>query len=159
MIDQAVSVKRNVHHYRAYLAAFQPQHLVTHFPKVIQNPDSTQFAYSSGPLQASSFIQLRMTLDSDALELISEMAATKAIARYQGGDKYHHFNQDQENNYPTTYFHTNQNDPSWGYSFPDHFKLYVYSAADQQTILGRTSGIAISNETNTVVYWADGGGD
>ena len=67
---------------------------------------------------------------------------------------FEHYNDDQQNNFPTTSFHTNHDDSEYNGEFPKHFTLLVFSAT-QNTMDWETTGIAISTKTNTVVYWAE----
>ena len=153
MFEQSLSVKRDANRYSDYLAEMPP-HLVGHFPKQIPEKTDARVAFSTGPLQANMFFQLRMRLDADLISNIQEKTQPKAIAEYDGGSMFDHYNDDQKNNFPTTSFHTKYGDNEHGGEFPDHFTLYVFSAT-QKTMDWETTGIAISTKTNTVVYWAE----
>ena len=153
LFEQSLSVKRSVNRYTDYLAEMPP-HLVSHFPEQIPDKSNASVAFSTGPLQANMFLQLRLTLKTDSIADIQKQAETNAIAEYSGGSMFEHYNDDQQNNFPTTSFHTNHDDSEYNGEFPKHFTLLVFSAT-QNTMDWETTGIAISTKTNTVVYWAE----
>ena len=150
LFQQPSSVKRNVNRYADYVTEMPP-HLVGHFPHQIPDNTNARVAFSTGPLQTNMFLQLRMEMDADSIANIRKQVRMNAIAEYNGSSMFDHYNDDQENNFPTTSFYTNED----GSEFPNHFTLYVLTAT-QRTPDWETTGIAISTKTNTVVYWAEG---
>jgi len=154
LFEQSFSKKEDLNRYAAYLSKMSP-HLVGHFPEQISDETTARVAFSSGQLQANMFLQLRIKLDDDSIADIQNLAKAKSIAEYNGGLMFDHYNDDQLNNFPTASFHTNYHADDYdGSGFPQHFTLYVFSAT-QKNMDWETTGIAISTETNTVVYWAE----
>ena len=153
MIEQSLSVKDDVNRYADYLAEMEP-YLVAHFPKQIADKSNARVVFSPGALQSNMFLQLRLQLDAASIANIQELAQSKAIAQYNGGSMFDHYNDDQEDNFPTTGFRTDESDNENFGAFPAHYTLYVLSAK-RPRMDWETTGIAISTENNSVIYWAE----
>ena len=136
-----------------------PRSLVTHFPNSVpESATDPVFYYAPGMLQASTILQLRVYLpEREILELTESLE--DAVAVYEGGGRmFDHYNEDQDNNLPTTAYRTaRKSDGVDALGFPEHFTMYVLSAKGRQSGWnhGTTTGIGISTETNDVIYWAE----
>ncbi|MGC4006308.1 MAG: hypothetical protein QM811_25585 [Pirellulales bacterium] len=142
--------------YEKTLKEWSGSGLVSHFPSNIPpHAQSVRFSAFSGYLQGGAHIQLRMKLPASEIAAIEACLKSETKHVYSGGDKYDHFNQNQQSNLPTTTFHTADN-PKVTYAFPADYLLYVLSARNNGSWNhGRTSGAAISTINNEVIYWAE----
>lgn len=134
------------------------QELTAHFPRDPQIKDGDPvFSYYPGFLQGGAHLQLRVRLVPAEVAKLTKETASKTKHIYQGGSIFSHHNQNQKNNLPTASFHTARSGED-GYEFPSHFKLYVLGAkegSDGSWNHGSTFGIAMSEETNEAIYWAE----
>lgn len=144
--------------YVSTLKQWSGTRLVSHFPANIPpHAQKVRFAAFPGFLQGGMYIQLRMQLSAGEIAAIEEQLKEATPHVYAGGGIDDHFNEDPNNNLPTTMFRTADN-PKAPFEFPEHYKLHVLSAKDRSGGSwnhGETSGVAVSSTTNEVVYWAD----
>ena len=148
----------DVSRYPALLAQWQPTGLVSHFPATIPaTARHVRFSAFPGFGQGSSWIQLRLTLPPGEVAAIASSARGAAGQVYSGGGgEFDQLNADPKHNWPTTTFHTADNPKQW--EFPKTYTFFVIKAVDRG--MGSWDphddyGIAISDSTNEVVYWAD----
>jgi hypothetical protein len=131
--------------------------LVGHFPKAIPaDAQLVRFVEFPGFLQGGGYIQLRLRLPAEQVQAIHNSVRGATTRAYVGGGFFDHYNNDQDSNWPTTEFRT-ADSPPLTHAFPDHYTLYVLSAKDLGGAWnhGQTSGVAVSETANEVVYWAD----
>jgi len=137
--------------------------LADHFPSAIpKSATNTRLSYVPGFLQGGAHFQLRITLPPKDVEEIERKYAPLARHKYHGGDRMVHAN--EPNGVPTTFFYTNADSISKDSmphdTFPEYFSIYVLKANPAGTTgiswnHGSTAGIAISRQTNEVVYWCE----
>ena len=146
----------NLADYPSTLQEWSSTGLVAHFPaSVPPQAQNVRFSALPGYLQGGAHLQLRMQLPADEVAAIEARLAMATTHVYDGGGVYDHYNKDQDNNWPTTSFHTADN-PRTSSDFPTHYKLYVLSATNRGSWNhGKTTGAAISTKLNEVIYWAD----
>ena len=115
------------------------------------------FSYFPGFLQGGAHIQLRVSLATDDIVTLASELKTKTEHAYKGGDLFTHYNKDKDKNLPTAMYRT-QRDDVLAYEFPKHFTVYVLGADNSTSPSwnhGSTFGIALSEETNEAIYWAE----
>ncbi|NET40272.1 MAG: hypothetical protein F6K19_51470 [Cyanothece sp. SIO1E1] len=137
--------------------AFFADKLISHFPT--ETPDVSSdpvFSFSPGALQGGAWIQLRVKMDPSDIQELNRKLENETKHKYQGGSFFTHYNLDEDNNLPTASYHTRRKDND-AREFPQHFTLYVLHADDSgdEWNHGETCGIAVSRETNEVIYWAE----
>ncbi|MEZ6102171.1 MAG: hypothetical protein R3E01_36715 [Pirellulaceae bacterium] len=148
---------RSVKKYKSCRKSFPPQ-LVARFPTdTPEDKSDPVFSYYPGFLQGGAHIQLRVRLSPETIVNLVDELKTQTKHAYKGGGFFTHYNEDQEHNLPTASYHTQRDDVDAN-EFPGHFTLYVLDADDRASGSwnhGSTFGIAISEETNEAIYWAE----
>lgn len=145
---------RDVRQYERIPRDWDDTDLVVHFPpEVPAHARNVKFSSNPGALQSDPWFQLRLELPPDEVLAIQEQARKISLYQFVGGSKYEHRNRDSQNA-PTTNFHTGEEGV---YEFPDDYTLYVLHAAGklQNWAHGKSSGLAISQQRNEVIYWAN----
>ncbi|MEX0887743.1 MAG: hypothetical protein WD009_15030 [Phycisphaeraceae bacterium] len=148
----------DVGQYDEILSDWRPTGQVDHFPIAIPaQANNVRLSSFPGFLQGGAHFQVRMELPRDEVQALALQIGHHAIHRYTGGGMFDHYNDDQQGNVPTTWFHTSavSTQPA---PFPDHYTLFVLDARDHASGAwnhGRTSGIAISTANSEVIYWAE----
>lgn len=144
--------------YTNILSQWQHSGLVNQFPPTIPtHASNVRLSFFPGYLQGGAHFQVRMTLPASDIAGIASQMKQSTSHQYQGGSRYHHYNKDPTNNLPTATFHTFDNPPQ-PYAFPDHYTLDVLHAQKRgggSWNHGETSGVAVSELTNEVIYWAE----
>lgn len=143
--------------YPSLLSKWKPSGLVEHFPEQIP-ATATRGWFSAFPgfLQGGAHMQLRLRLPAAEVLSIEQQAALNAKRIYPGGGNFlTHVNRDRVNGLATTHFHTS--DPNQNGEFPSHYTLYVLYTRTTGASWnhGETTGIAISQLANEVIYWVE----
>ncbi|MEW4570450.1 hypothetical protein AB1L88_21500 [Tautonia sp. JC769] len=131
--------------------------LAGHFPEEVPGSAiSADVSSFPGFLQGGGWLQLRLTLPAREVAAIEEQCARRAIGRFEGGGGTSR-HRDEPDGLPTTVFRTG---PGESGGFPSSFTLYVLEAEDRGSPghawnHGSSAGLAISEETDEVVYWAE----
>ena len=109
-----------------------------------------------GSVQGHSWIQLRVKLPPAEVAAIAASARGSAGREYPGGGgAFDQLNANPKQGWPTTFFHTADNPNQM--DFPNTYTIFVINAVNRG--LGSWDpydgyGIAVSESTNEVVYWA-----
>lgn len=147
----------DVSEYTTILSQWQQSGLINHFPPAIPACASdVRLSFFPGFLQGGAHFQIRMKVPPSELKVIETQFRQLTSHQYKGGSFFDHYNDDQQNNLPTTSFHT-ADDPSQTYAFPEHYTLYVIHAKDRggNWNHGETCGVAVSIRIGEVIYWAE----
>ncbi len=152
------SVTTDVSRYEEILGDWKYGRPSKHFPQAIPaNATEVRLSFFPGFLQGGAHFQIRMCLPSADVAMIDARMREATTHQYQGGSMFDHYNEDQENNLPTTAFFT-ADDLSQTIGFPEHYTLYVLSAKEDTGggwNHGSTSGVAVSTQNSEVIYWAE----
>jgi hypothetical protein len=133
------------------------QAIIKHFPKQIPaDTKHVRFVYSPGYMQAGNILQLRLKQPQAKIAALLVEYEKVATAKYRGGNSNEHIN--QPNGVPTTFFHTS--DDTTDNSFPFNYKILVLGvknkgSKDFKWNHGNSYGVAISPQTEEIVYWAE----
>jgi hypothetical protein len=134
---------------------WQSKNQIQHFPEQI--PDDAKeisLAYSSGQMQGSSFLQLRLKLPPEKIKKLLTQYST-AKYKYIGGDTNEHSN--LLNGVPTTFFYTSNSGED---SFPSSYEILVLDANDRGNSgfpwnHGDSYGVAIDSSASEIIYWVE----
>jgi hypothetical protein len=142
-------------HYAAVLTEWKQTGLVKPFPASIP-PDATGIHFSSSPgsLQGRPWIQLRMKLAPDRIAAIEADAQSTTTHVYTPDHRFSLPPKDGDWPIPNCEI----GDDPQQFQFPASFKIYVINAVDRGSGSWdpyESYGVAVSRETNEVVYWAD----
>lgn len=130
--------------------------LVAHFPRPIPaNAKAVKFSFLPAFLQGGAHVQLRYSLDPDAISELYDRFSKMKTKSFIGGDKNEHMN--IEEGMPTTIFYTSGSDD---HKFPDDFEIMIFDKVIKEKgggywNHGQSHGIAISKTRNEIVYWAE----
>jgi hypothetical protein len=142
-------------HYSGVLTEWKQTGLVKLFPAEIpHHATGIHFSATPGSLQGRPWIQLRMKLAPDqiaAIDADAQSATTHVYAPDHGFSL-----PGKDGDWPIPNYETG--DSPQQFQFPATFKIYVISAVDRGSGSWdphESYGVAVSRETNEVVYWAD----
>jgi len=129
-----------------------PEELVSHFPSSATG--DTGFFFQRGFLQGIHSLQLKEVLSVSDIEILLQRYSEKALAVFRWGRW-----DDSPNgtkHVPIPYYFTSEDG---SLAFPEDFVIMVLLAEEHNGgnpwNHGRTSGIALSVERKTAVYWAE----
>jgi len=156
------STETRIKNYESTLEDWDRTEVTEHFPREIPG-DATDVHFYSHPafMQGGAVIQLRYTTSPENIARLGEQFRAIATASYFGGDSNDHRN--TSGGIPTTCFYTNE---SYGDSyedskFPEDYEVMVFgdrcidAGGELPWNDGRTCGVAISKQRNSIVYWAE----
>jgi hypothetical protein len=151
------SNETRIGNYESTLQKWDRTGVTEHFPREIPEGARDVHFYSHPAfMQGGAVIQLRYTTSAEEIAALHEVFSAIATASHFGGDSNDH------KGIPTTAFYSN--DPYDGpedHKFPDDYEVMVFGdrCIDEGGELrwnhGRTCGVAISKQRNTIVYWAE----
>ncbi len=130
--------------------------LTDHFPRQVP-PEATEarMSFNAGYRYGGTHLQLWLRLPPGHAADIRKQYDHKALYRFQGGNRKIH--RDLPGGVPTTFFRTSGTDTV---KFPDSFTILVLGFDEDETADKKwghvdTFGLAISETTSKVVYWAE----
>ncbi len=159
--DEGLKPVTDPSQYGAILAKFDNSLTVKHFPlQVPANAKNVRLYYLPGFLQGATFLQLRMKLDPEQIEIIEAEFIKQAKRKYIPGAKN---NSPTEEDSPTgmkvEYTYKSYIGESTGVSFPSNYKLLVLEdtrgAPTYNWKHSDVYGVAIDPATSEVVYWLE----
>lgn len=159
--DEGLKPVTDPSQYGAILAKFDNSLTVKHFPlQVPANAKNVRLYYLPGFLQGATFLQLRMKLDPEQIEIIEAEFIKQAKRKYIPGAKN---NSPTEEDSPTgmkvEYTYKSYIGESTGVSFPSNYKLLVLEdtrgAPTYNWKRSDVYGVAIDPATSEVVYWLE----
>ena len=159
--DEGLKPVTDPSQYGAILAKFDNSLTVKHFPlQVPANAKNVRLYYLPGFLQGATFLQLRMKLDPEQIEIIEAEFIKQAKRKYIPGAKN---NSPTEEDSPTgmkvEYTYKSYIGESTGVSFPSNYKLLVLEdtrgAPTYNWKHSDVYGVAIDPATTEVVYWLE----
>lgn len=133
--------------------------LISHFPSSIPNDaQNVRFSFRPAFLQGGAHIQLRYSASPEKIDELYERFSVQKTKSYYGGQSGEHMN--MEGGMPTTIFYTSGSE---NFEFPDDYEIMILDrvltqeerAAGYSWNHGKSHGVAISKESNEIVYWAE----
>lgn len=131
------------------LRAQWDQDLVGHFPAEIpQDAAVKKFSHFPGFLQGGAHIQLLLRLPPGKIRELYDQFAKQRTVSFKGNEK---------GSMPATHFYTSNNDDD--FLFPNYFEIMVFDKIPPESQRypnhGKSHGVAISTDSNEIVYWAE----
>ena len=142
-LDKALDPTHDLAQY-SRLRSQWDQDQVAHFPSEIPAEASLKkFSHAPGFLQGGGHIQLRLQLPHERiLELYNQFSKQRTVS-CRGNEHC---------SMPTTYFYTYKGKPE---PFSNDFEIMVFDKYIPEKFQQKSHGVAISTESNEIVYWAE----